>query len=195
MFIRHFSCLVALSLAGCAADKAVPTAPNLGMEHFRTTITQTPLGPGSQIKLSTEKGYEEPFDAPRDFKASYLVATLDRHTGIAGFALNVMEATTQPRVKAKVTYESPAGWMEQTVRVQSGARKCRDGDCWNLESITVPLQEELLRAYAKRQGGGATGAWQYRIEPDLTGVIAYAEMAGLLDRVDEVRTRAQPNPE
>jgi len=194
MFVRHFSCLVAVLLAGCATDKAVSTAPKLGMEHFRATTTQVNLGAGSQIKLSTEKGYEEPYDTPRDFKASYLIATLDRHTGIAGFALNVMDSTTHPRVKAKVTYESPEGWMEQTVKVQSGVRKCHDGDCWNLESIAVPLQEDLLRAYAKRAGGGTAAAWQYRIEPELTGAIAYAEMAGLLARVDEYRTRAQHNP-
>lgn len=194
MFVRHFSCLVAVLLAGCATDKAVSTAPKLGMEHFRTTTTQVNLGTGSQIKLSTEKGYEEPYDTPRDFKASYLIATLDRHTGIAGFALNVMDSTAHPRVKAKVTYESPEGWMEQTVKVQSGVRKCHDDDCWNLESIAVPLQEDLLRAYAKRAGGGTAGAWQYRIEPELTGAIAYAEMAGLLARVDEYRTRAQQTP-
>jgi hypothetical protein len=194
MLIRHFSFIVAVMLTGCAADQAVSPTADLTMAYFRKTTTQTTVGTENRVKLSTEQGYEEPYDSPRDFKSSYLIATLDRNTGAAGFALNVMDVAIQPRAKAKVTYESPEGWMEQTVRVQSGVRKCRDGDCWNLESIAVGLKEDLLRAYAKRHASGAAGAWQYRIEPNISGQIAYAEIAGLLARVDEYRANVKQNP-
>lgn len=193
--MRYFPTVVVLLLAGCATAKMVPAPAHLTQEHFQHATTLTAQAGKPYAQLSTEKGFEESYDGAREFTATYLVASVDRKTGQAGYALIFMDTTTQPRRVAKLSYASPEGWMEQQVKVQNGSRLCQNGECWNLESISAVLPEALLKAYAQRYEAGMPGAWPFRIAPDSSGEIVYAEIAGLLKRVDEYRATLGFTPE
>ncbi len=192
MTTRTLLCALSILLAsGCATEKSHTPPPNLTASHFKQTATVTPLDADSHAKLSTEKGYEEPYTGPGDFTARYLIASVDRKTGRAGYALSFMDVTHKPRVQAQVSYESPEGWMETAVKVENGPRKCTDGDCWNLESVSIPLKESLLKTYAQRYQPNAGLSWHFKIAPNLQGEIPLAEIAGLLERVDDYRATLQ----
>lgn len=183
-----------LLLHGCATPPATEPPADLTKEHFKETVTLTAKTDAPYAQLSTEKGFVEPYDGARSFTATYLVASVDRKSGKAGYALSFMDTTTRPRRQAKISYESPEGWMEQQVKVQNGSRLCKESDCWNLESVSAVLPEPLLRAYAKRYSPGTPGAWHFRIAPDTTGAISLAEIAGLLERVDAYRAALNITP-
>lgn len=192
--MRYLPTLGALLLSGCATTTMTQPHAHLTKEHFKHTTTLTAKAGEPYAQLSTEKGYEETYDGAREFTATYLVASVDRKTGKAGYALSFMDTTTQPRKMAKLSYASPEGWMEQQVKVKHGSRLCKGTECWNLESVSAVLPEDLLRAYAKRYAPGTPGSWPFRIAPDITGEISYAEIAGLLERVDDYRTTLGVTP-
>lgn len=185
--MRYSLTAVVLLLVGCVTANMAPAPAHLTKAHFQHATTLTAQADAPFAQFSTEKGYEEPYDGARTFTSTYLVASVDRKTGQAGYALSFMDTTTQPRRTAKLSYASPDGWMEQQVKVQNGSRLCKDAECWNLESISAVLPEALLKAYAKRYVAGTPGAWPFRIAPDVSGEIAYAEIAGLLERVGAYR--------
>jgi hypothetical protein len=192
--MRYLLVFTLVLLYGCATPPTAPPPTHLTKEHFRHATTLVAKPGEAYAQLSTEQGYVEPYDGAREFTATYLVASVDRETGKAGYALSFMDTTTQPRRQAKISYESPEGWMEQQVKVQNGSRLCKESDCWNLESVSAVLPEALLRAYAKRYTPGTAGNWPFRIAPETTGALAYAEIAGLLERVDEYRATLGMTP-
>jgi hypothetical protein len=187
MKLHYSSVLTLILVAGCATDPTAMSPPTLSLEHYKAATSLTTSQGDKYIQFSTEKGYVEPYASPREFTATYLLASVDRNTGQAGYVLNVMASTTQPSSQATVSYAAPEGWLQQTVKVKHGTRHCVASDCWQLESVAVVLPEALLRTYARQYLPQHPGVWSFKIAPATTGAVSYAEIAGLLARVDDYR--------
>ena len=184
-------------LTGCSSQPKGPVLPpsNLGADHFKKTAVETTKNSQGNVEFNTEKGFEEPHTSNAEFHAVYLLASLNRTTGKVGYGVDVMNATKRARKMAIVNYESPEGWMEQKIKVVNGRRHCSEEDnCWNFESVSIPLSEQLVKQYAKRYVPGQMQTWKYKILPSEQGEIALAEMAGLVARVEEAKAAlAQKN--
>lgn len=178
--------LLATFLSACASKSTRPPA-NLTPEHYVKTATITPRPDLDSIHLNTEKGFEEPYEDNRHYRGTYLLAAIDRKTGKAAIGVDFMQMTDTPRTKVIVTYEAPEGTMRQTIYVKSGHRQCRENDCRVLESISIPLKESLVRHYAKLYSPNLERHWSFKVGEDYSGEIAYAEMAGLIQRIDQAR--------
>ncbi len=191
--IRHpLTLLLLAAVAGCSSQPKGTVLPpaNLGADHFQKTAVETTKNSQSNVEFNTEKGFEEPHRSNAEFHAVYLLASLNRTNGKVGYGVDVMNATKRARKIALVNYESPEGWMEQKIRVVNGRRHCSDqDDCWNFESVSIPLSEQLVQHYAKRYVPGQSLTWKYKILPDAQGEIALAEMAGLFARVEEAKAQ------
>lgn len=178
-------------LTACTSTPSRPPT-NLTPDHYAKTTTVTPRPDQDAIHLNTEKGFEEPYEDNRHYRGTYLLAALDRKTGKAAIGVDFMQMTDTPRNKVVVTYDAPEGMMRQTIYVKNGRRQCRENGCRVLESISIPLKESLVRHYAKLYSPNLSTHWTFRIGEDYTGEIAYAEMAGLIQSIDQAR-KSLPN--
>jgi hypothetical protein len=187
--------LLLLVFAGCATDGGMHPPSHLTPEHYaKNAEVSSPTGQGP-VQVNTEKGYEEPYADPLHYRGLYLIASVDRKTGKTAFAVDFMQMIKTPRTKVTVFYDAPEGLMRQTIYVRNGARRCKDQECMVLESVSIPLKESLVRYYADRYSPNLDTHWHFRIDPDFTGEIPFAEMAGLLKRVEETRkSRASGGP-
>lgn len=173
-------------LSACSSPSGKPPA-NLTPEHYAKTTTVSPRPDQDAIHLNTEKGFEEPYADNQHYHGTYLLAAVDRKSGKAAIGVDFMQMTDTPRTKVVVTYDAPEGTMRQTIYVKNGRRLCRDNQCRVLESISIPLKESLVRYFAKRYTPNLTTHWTYKIGDEYTGEIPYAEMAGLIERIDQAR--------
>lgn len=187
MVIRPVSVLLLTVLVSACTSKSAKPPVTLTPEHYAKTATVKARPDQNAIQLNTEKGFEEPYEDNRHYRGTYLLASVDRKTGKAAIGVDFMQMTDTPRQKVVVTYEAPEGTMRQTIYVKSGRKLCQENDCRVLESISIPLKESLVRHYAKLYSPNLTTHWTYKIGDEYTGEIPYAEMAGLIDSIDQAR--------
>ena len=174
-----------LLLTACANQPPTVSPESLGSDHFKTTTLVSEKD--QQRRITTEKGYEEPYEGPSHFESSYLVASLDQRTGKTAYAVTIMRAVQEPRKVIVVQYEAPAGIMQQKITTQNSRKTCRDDVCWLLEAVNIPLPESLVHHYAERSLKEPHGHWSYTLLPSLKGQISYSEFKGLDDKVKDLK--------
>lgn len=184
---RLLALVMAAGFAGCATTQDQHPPADLTPDHYARKTEVTPGPNQSPLQLSTEKGFEEPYPDIQHYRGLHLIASIDRKTGQTAYALDFMQMRAKPRTKVTVFYDAPEGLMRQNIYVRNGRRTCKDQVCTILESVSIPLKESLLRHFAARFTPNLDTHWHFRIEPDVEGEVSYAEMAGLLKRVDEAR--------
>jgi hypothetical protein len=186
--VKNYLLILTLAtlLGACASSPQRPPA-HLTAEHYTSTASVIDKTSLNAIQVNTEKGYEEPYDVPMNYKGLYLLASIDKKSGKTAIGVDFMQMTNKIREKVVVTYEAPEGTMRQTIYVKRGRAQCHDKDCRYLESISIPLKESLVRYYAQRYSPNLETHWTFHIDNDYTGEIAYAEMAGLIANVDRAR--------
>ena len=191
-----FPCLalIALDLQGCSGPSSLKPPADLTPDHYASRSATQSKPNIKQTTINTEKGFEEPYSDPQHYKGLYLLASIDHKTGKTAFAVDFMQMTDKTRTKVTVFYDAPEGLMKQNIYVRNARTVCREPPCRTLESISIPLKESLLRHYAQRYTPNLDTHWHFRIEPDFDGEVSYAEMAGLLKRVDEARKTSAEHP-
>lgn len=194
--ICRASCLgtVLLGLFACAGQGSLKPPADLTPDHYASRSETKSKPDIKQTTINTEKGFEEPYSDPQHYRGLYLLASIDHKTGKTAFALDFMQMTDKPRTKVLVYYDAPEGLMKQNIYVRNARTVCREPPCRTLESVSIPLKESLLRHFAQRYTPNLDTHWHFRIEPDFDGEVSYAEMAGLLKRVDEARKTSAPRP-
>lgn len=181
------SLALALALSACSSQTSTRPPIDLTPEHYAKS-SQIESKPGSgQTQIHTEQGFEEPYADPQHYRGIYLRASMDQKTGKTAFAVDFMQMTDQPRTRVTVFFDAPEGQMKQNIYVKKGRSSCLKTPCRTLESISIPLKESWIRYFAGRYTPNLDTHWNFRIEPDVTGEVSYAEMAGLLKRIDEAR--------
>ncbi len=176
------SCLL---LSACANQPSAVSPESLDSDHFKTNTTMSDKD--QQRRITTEKGYEEPYEGPSHFESTYLVASIDQATGKVAYAVTIMRAVQQPRKVIVVQYEAPAGIMQQKITAQNSQKKCRDDVCWLLEAVSIPLPESLFHHYADLSVKDPHGHWSFTLLPSLKGQVAYTEFKGLYAKVNELQ--------
>jgi hypothetical protein len=186
------SAILSLFLSGCSAEKAnkpfiVGSSTQLSEAHYRSAIVFEDAPNGTHARFSTEKAVPETLTPPEEYRSDFLIAAVDKKYGNTGFVLTHLDATKSWRSASTVSFETPQGTFSKTAPVKGKKNECNGSDCWHLESVSVVIPESLMRAYALKYPKEQSGSWKFKISPNTDGQIPYAEIAGLLARVDEYR--------
>ena len=198
--------LSGLAITSCIAttrESQVETAISLTREHFKNTATIKDDSLDTTATITTVNG----FQGKRGLLGivwddNFLRAFIDKKTGRTTFQLY------------QIIYCQGRGWdFFQTVNYQTltgveshpvtvierdvDCRSWRTRGCLYTEHIGFDVDEKLLRTVAADYQSGQRWAWKFKLNAksgrDYTDGVLPAEIAGLLDKVDEyVTSRGLP---
>ena len=196
---RLLAAMLVLSVScPAAAELRVPRSlASLKPEHVQSAaeIAADPLEPN--VEISTRRAHRKREKAVGTLSSdAYLVAILDKQSGTVRSELRNDILYSGPRRDFEAVHYLDAGQLRRAPLSQTrdGADQCPNsdfnGDCFLRKTVTIPLEEPLLRRIAAL----AEASWQFRLKEkrgeDVTAVIVPAEADGLLRAVAAYRGEA-----
>jgi hypothetical protein len=148
--------------------------------------------------ITTEPGYQERHGLLRVvWSDNFLRAFVDKSSGAVTYQLyqRIVYEGRLYKYFRTANYETPAGPRSvETLdlgRTEQCSRSQLFGGCIRTETLAVPLDAALLGTIATRYVPGNDAAWHFRFKAqsgeDYDGVMAPAEVAGLLAKVADYR--------
>lgn len=189
-----------LVLSGCTAKEVAVKAPAvLDKNHFKATVKVEEDSSGKAIRLSTVNGLaaRSPGAAGSD---NYVDAIIEKETGAVRYEVvnRVVYDTIEGRFHKEVGYRHPEGEAKKELTVIGREIECTDShgnECAFVEEVKFGVDESLVKEIAKRYQPGKMSAWKYTLkspsDADHRDGIFTAEIAGLVERVEEYRANIQ----
>ena len=148
--------------------------------------------------ITTEPGFQERHGLLRlVFSDNFLRAFVNKTSGATTYQLyqRIVYYGRLYKYFKVVNYETLGGPKSVEVldlgRTAECSRSQLFGGCLRTETVAVPIDESLLKTIATRYVPGAVAGWHFRFKAqsgeDYDGVMAAAEVAGLLAKVADYR--------
>lgn len=192
--------LLAFAATGCATKEAqIRKAENLSKEHFKNTATLEDDSLETVARITTVNGFAEKRGMLGIvWDDNFLRTFIDKDSGSTSFQLYqvIYYQGSGWNFYQTANYETPSGPQSKPVTVIKQDVQCtgsRYGGCTYVEHVAFDVEEGVLRAVAANYAPGRRAGWSFKFRAKSgntynDGMLA-AEIAGLLDAVDEYRKR------
>lgn len=190
--------LLALALTGCATttrEAQIQTALSLTKEHFKNTAMVKDDSLDTVATITTVNGFQEKRGLLGIvWDDNFLRAFIDKKTGKTSFQLYqvIYYQGSGWNFYQTVNFETPSGPQSKPVTVISRDVDCtgsRYSGCTYVEHVAFDVDESLLRTIAVNYSPGQRAGWKFKFTAksgkDYNDGMLPAEIAGLLDKVDE----------
>jgi hypothetical protein len=192
--------LLALLVTGCGTIRTqaeLESALSLTKEHFRNSATVEDDSLDTVAKIRTLHGFQERRGLLGIvWDDNFLRAFIDKKTGKTVFQLyQVIYYDGAWNFFYTANFETPSGPQSKPVTViERDVVDCSGRyyiSCSYVEHVAFDIDESLLRTIAAKYAPGQHAAWKFKFDAKSgqeykDGMLA-AEIAGLLEKVDEYR--------
>jgi hypothetical protein len=200
--LKKLTFLIIFMIGGCIANPPTNTISDLTKQHFKETVMINEYASQTVITFSTVKGYQRRHSLHNVvWDDNFLRGFVNRTDGSKSYQIyNVIyyanSGTDKPwKSFNQVNYQTPTGRdLIQTTPIKQH-EDCsalpRYGQCLYSEHLVFQIDEALLRKMAKfyQENPGRENFWQYELipksGPPYNDKLSVAEIAGLLERMDE----------
>jgi len=185
-----------IQTATLSRESQIQIAFSLTSDHFKNTARVKDDSLDTIATISTANGFQEiPEQLGTVCNDNFLRAFIDKKSGKKSFQVYQI-VYTQDNNKVgwsffqSVNFETPSGPSSKPVRNIKTDIECKGSlGCLYVEHIAFDVDETLLRTIANQYTPGQQLAWKFRLNSksgkSYNDAILPAEIAGLLDRVDE----------
>ena len=190
--------LLALSVTGCATtmrESQLQTALSLTKEHFKSTATVKDDSLDTVATITTVNGFQEKRGLLGIvWDDNFLRAFIDKKSGKTSFQLYqiIYYQAGGWNFFQTINFETPSGPQSKPVTIIKRDVNCtgsRYSGCTYVEHVGFDVDEGLLRTIAQGYSPGQRSGWRFKFTArsgqDYNDGMLPAEVAGLLDKVDE----------
>ena len=183
------------SCATTTQEAQLQTALSLSKEHFKNTATVKDDSLDTVATITTVNGFQEKRGLLGIvWDDNFLRAFIDKKTGKTSFQIYqvIYYQGSGWNFFQTVNFETPSGPQSKPVTVISRDVDCtgsRYSGCTYVEHVAFDVDESLLRTIAANYSPGQRAGWKFKFAAksgrDYNDGMLPAEVAGLLDKVDE----------